>query len=117
MACSRGNGEGTWRGGVVAAGILRMDPVGTAALVTFLAGTATSWGQDIVAVLPLQTLLLQQLVHPLNDALKALVHIQPYFFLPNPQDPAGSALPRERHRKQTKPPPGLHLSKQVPKPP
>lgn len=61
--------------------------------VTFLAGTAARAREDVLAAFAVQALLLQQLVHPLNDALQALVHIQPHFLLPNQKDPSGSALP------------------------
>jgi len=48
--------------------------------VTFLAGTATRAREDILTAFAMQALLLQQLVHPLNDALQALVDVQPHFF-------------------------------------
>lgn len=81
MACGSGHGGGACRGGGVTQGVLRSDPVGLAVPVTFLAGAGARTGESILAALPMQTLLLQQLVHPLNDALQALVHIQPHFLL------------------------------------
>lgn len=92
MACSR-HGGGAWRRGDIAEGVLRSDPVGMAVLVTFLAGGAACAGQDILTALAMQAFLLQQLVHSLDDALQALVHIQPYFLLPNQKGLFGSAFP------------------------
>lgn len=87
----------------VTEGVFWSDPVGVAAVVTFPAGPATRAGEGVLAALSMQALLLQQLVHPLNDALQALVNIQPYFLLPI-RELIGSALQQERqNRTQTKP--------------
>ena len=62
--------------------VLRSDPVGPAAPVTFPAAAAASAREAVFTALTLQVLTLQQLVHPLDDALQALVHIQPHLLLP-----------------------------------
>lgn len=59
--------------------MLRCDPVRVAIPVTFLAGAAARAGENILTALTMHPLLLQQLVHPLDDALQALVHVQPHF--------------------------------------
>lgn len=63
--------------------------------VTFLAGAAASAGGGILTALAMQALLLQQLVHPLDDALQALVDIQPHFLLPNQRGSFESASQQE----------------------
>lgn len=106
MACSRGHGGGAWRGGHVAEGVLWPDPVGVAVPVTFPAGAAARTGEDVLTGLTMQALPLQQLVYPLNDALQALVNIQPHFLLPNQKGPFESPLPRvktEQNTNQTTP--------------
>ena len=107
MACSRGDGGGAWRGGDIIEGVFRFDPVGVAVPVTFLAGTAACAREDILTALAMQALLLQQLVHPLNDALQALVYVQPHFLLPNQKGPFGSALPVGKTEQSTIYPPPL----------
>lgn len=86
MACSSGHGGGAWRGGGITEGVLRSDPVGVAVPVTFLAGAAARAGEAVLAALTEQALLLQQLVHPLDDALQALVNVQPHFLLPKAKE-------------------------------
>lgn len=101
MACSGGHGAGTWRAGGVTVGVLRSDPVGVAIPVTFLAGTTACAGEDVLTARAMQTLLLQQLVHPLDDALQALVHVQPYFLLPNQESRLASAFPTRKTKPHT----------------
>lgn len=69
MACSTWHGGGAWRGRGIAEGVLRSDPVGVAVPFTFLARAAARAGEDVLAALAMQALLLEQLVHPLDDAL------------------------------------------------
>lgn len=95
MACSGGHGGRAWRGGGTAEGVFRSDPVGVAVVVTFLAGAAARTGEDVFTALAMQTLLLQHLVHPLDDALQALVHVQPHFLLPKQQASMGQLSRRK----------------------
>lgn len=66
-----------------------------AAGVTFLAGATAGAGGGVLTAFAVQALLLQQLIHTLDDALQALVDIQPHFLLPNQRGSFGLAPQQE----------------------